>query len=472
MFLSREHEIKLLNQLWLKNTSSLVVFTGRRRIGKSTLAEEFAKTAKHFIQIQGLAPAKGITPVSQLENFAEELHLFSKQRKLHLKNWTEAWDSLNESIGLEKTVVLIDEISWMAKDSPTFASKLKNAWDSKLKKNKNLIFIICGSVSSWIEYNILKKTAFVGRISLRIHLNEIPINQVSAFWKKKNISVQEKFKFLAISGGVPRYLEELIPNQTTASNLQRLCFEPGGFFIDEFEKIFNDTFDTRAPIYKKILKLLVQKNMNFVDICSSLKVQKNGAISDYLEDLTLSGFISRNYKYTTKGKATKESFYRISDTYIRFYLKYLEPHKNNIEKGLYKNVNIETLPHWNQMLGFQFETLILKNMDLVLKKLEINPQEVTSYSPHTQRSTTRTKGACQIDLLITTKYGNIYVCEIKFKKQISANIVEEVEQKIKVLKRPKSTTIRPVLIYLGELDEDVTQADFFAHFIDAGEWLK
>jgi len=40
MFVGREKEIKSLSELWEKETASLVVCRGRRRIGKSTLIEE------------------------------------------------------------------------------------------------------------------------------------------------------------------------------------------------------------------------------------------------------------------------------------------------------------------------------------------------------------------------------------------------------------------------------------------------
>ena len=54
--------------------------------------------------------------------------------------------------------ILFDEISWMGSKDPHFLGKLKNAWDQHFKKNPNLILILCGSASSWIEKNILSST--------------------------------------------------------------------------------------------------------------------------------------------------------------------------------------------------------------------------------------------------------------------------------------------------------------------------
>lgn len=82
MFIGRIDQLEALSNLWSKRTSSLVTCRGRRRIGKSTLIEEFAKrTADHFINITGLSPRKGMTDVRQRKNFCEELADFRFVRR-------------------------------------------------------------------------------------------------------------------------------------------------------------------------------------------------------------------------------------------------------------------------------------------------------------------------------------------------------------------------------------------------------
>ena len=58
MFIGRKEYLDSLGMLWNKTAASLVTCRGRRRIGKSTLIEEFAaRTADHFIEIEGLPPS-------------------------------------------------------------------------------------------------------------------------------------------------------------------------------------------------------------------------------------------------------------------------------------------------------------------------------------------------------------------------------------------------------------------------------
>lgn len=90
----------------------------------------------------------------------------------------------------------------MGSEDPTFLGKIKNLWDQFLKKNNKLVFVVCVSASAWIEKNILGSTDFVGCISYTLTLEELPLSDCSLFWHK-NVSAYEKFKILAITGGVP-----------------------------------------------------------------------------------------------------------------------------------------------------------------------------------------------------------------------------------------------------------------------------
>jgi uncharacterized protein len=106
-------------------------------------------------------------------------------------------------------LLFFDEISWMGSKDPTFLGKRKNAWDLQFKKNDRLVFVVCGSASSWIEENLLSSTGFVGRISYRLTLEELPLPDCNRFWPD-SIATYEKFKILSVTGGVPKYLEEIV----------------------------------------------------------------------------------------------------------------------------------------------------------------------------------------------------------------------------------------------------------------------
>ena len=186
MFYGREEDLADLKSLWKKNTASLITCRGRRRIGKSTLIEEFAKRSKaRFIEIAGTAPRKGMTNSDQLKAFSQQLDAATGQGKSNIpSDWFEAFTRLDNAINDSNTVVLLDEISWMGQFDPDFPGTLKTIWDTRFKKHRNLIMVLCGSVSTWIEANILNSTGFVGRATQNITLRELPLDCCVRFWVK------------------------------------------------------------------------------------------------------------------------------------------------------------------------------------------------------------------------------------------------------------------------------------------------
>ncbi len=98
-----------------------------------------------------------------------------------------------------------------------------------------------------------------------------------------------------------------------------------------------------------------------------------------------------------------------------------------------------------------------------MKILGIAPESLYSASPYFQNPTKSSQG-CQIDLLIQTKY-TIYLVEIKFCKMIGVEIIDEVISKIERLKIPKTVSLRPVLIYQGELSKQILKENFFSNLI-------
>lgn len=326
-------------------------------------------------------------------------------------------------------------------------------------------------MSGWIEKNILSSTGFFGRITLDMTLEELPLSECSAFWNDENknyIAPYEKFKVLAVTGGVPRYLEEIIPHLSAEDNIERLCFRKEGLLFREFDHIFSDLFSRRGDTYREIIKRLASGSATMNEICSSMKLQKSGVITEYLDDLVKCGFVSRDYSWKIiSGSLSRLSCYRLSDNYLRFYLKVILPLKPRIERG-----DIKRLPNWEGVMGLQFENLILHNRQEIYKLLGIELDEIVFDNPYFQKNTQNQKG-CQIDYLIQNRYNTLFICEIKFSKHpIGNEIIKEVKDKISAIKIGRGFSFRPVLIHVNGVTDAVIDSNFFGNIIDFGTLLE
>lgn len=468
-FIGREREFESLVGLSQKKIASLVVIRGRRRIGKSRLCEEYAKTFPKSIILTGIPPSDGITAEQQREEFLRQLQEYNLPI-YRSDDWGNLFYDLSEVAKKGSILIVLDEITWMGSKDPTFLPKLKTAWDRHFKKNNKLIMIITGSNSTWIEKNILSSTGFYGRISLRILLKELPLTDCNSFWDDWPgvIAPYEKFKILTVTGGIPRYLEELRPDLTAEANIQRMCFDSEGLLFREFDQIFHDLFRNRGPFYKQIVQELVEHRLSTIQIASKLGVSKGGDLSNALDELAQAGFLTRDFNWSfAKKQKSKNSFYRLSDNYLRFYLKYIQPNRQQIEDGKIRKLPIG----WFSILGLQFENLVVNNGDRLQKLLGIPLDEVIFSAPYLQTPRTRRKG-CQIDYLIQTRFNSIYVCEVKFMQgKVGIEIIKEVEEKLNTLQLPRGFSARPILIHVNGVDERVIDSGFFAKIVDFSEFL-
>ena len=474
MFYGREDDLADLKGLWKKQTASLVTCRGRRRIGKSTLIEEFARRSDaRFIEIEGVAPRKGMTNDDQLRAFSRQLDAATGCGKSDFPpDWFDAFMRLDKAIDDRHTVVLLDEISWMGRFDPDFPGILKTVWDTLLKKHRNLILVLCGSVSTWIEANILNNTGFVGRAAQNITLKELPLDCCMRFWGRsaERTAPSEVIDVLSVTGGVPRYLEELDPSLSANENIRKMCFIPKAMLRDDFSKIFNSIFGDNAMYKKRILEVLASSPLTLSEIAAAIGIERGGVISSHLDELAIAGFIAEDAGLNpSTGKAAKSVRYRISDNYTRFYLRYIQPNERAIDMGVFRFSGLAALPGWETILGLQFENLVANNLTSLLPKLGMNRTMLKSAAPWRQMPTARKKG-CQIDLLLQCDRC-IYIVEIKRRREIGREVADEVAAKVKALAMPRDISVKTALVYDGHLAPAVEAEGYFDAVIPISELL-
>ena len=467
-FVGRDLELAKLKELARLNVPSLVVIKGRRRVGKSRLATEFAARLSGYrsILITGMAPDEKVTAADEREDFASQLSRGLSIPAPRADDWNTLLWALADRTATGKWVVILDEINWLGAKDATFLGKLKSAWDVHFSKNKKLILILSGSLSSWIERNILHSTGFVGRVHLDLTLDELPLRDCLPFLETGHqfLSSYEKFKIVAVTGGIPSYLERIDPASSADANIHRLCLTRGGFLFREFDLLFNDLFQ-KKQFYRRLIAAVAEKPLELEDIYRKLNVEKAGYISECIQDLTEAGFLARHYTWSVKtGGSAKRSLIRVIDNYTRFYFRCIKPNKAAVERGAVR------LPAGSDgILGLQFENLILKNRPSVWGKLGISADDIIFDNPYWQTATQKTHG-CQIDYMIQCRNNTVYACEIKFSKSpLQRAVISEVDRKIRSIAKPRNYTFRPVLIHVNGVDDSVLEECYFDTMIDFSE---
>ena len=415
-----------------------------------------------------------MTNADQLANFARQLSAQSDlPGSIRPASWSEAFAYLNVAVrDGENTVVLLDEVSWMGKYDPDFAGMLKNAWDMQLKRHDRLVIVLCGSVSAWINRNILESSSFAGRISLNITLDELPLAECVRFWGKraKRLNVREILDVLSVTGGVPKYLEEIDPSVPSDENIRRTCFLPTGALVEEFDQIFSEIFEDSAAAKKDILRALSGGALTGSEIATKLSIDRNGHLSRHLKELESAGFVACDGGINPEtGKAAKVELYRIRDNYTRFYLHHMEPRIAAIKSGSFEFESLDGLAGWQAILGLQFEALVVNHYRELLPKLNTGHGLILSAAPYRKRGKGG-KGGVQIDLLLQMRNA-LEVVEVKRCAHIGEEVEVDVEGKVARLPVRGRKSVRKALVYDGELSPSIRENGYFDVIVSAKEWL-
>ena len=280
---------------------------------------------------------------------------------------------------------------------------------------------------------------------------------------------------MSVTGGIPRYLEEVNPGLSANENIKRMCFDRDGVLFGDFKAIFSQVFGEESVLKQKVLRSLVDGPRTCIEVAEALGVARGGSLSETLETLVDAGFVTKDEGYNPETwKKARTVKYRLSDNYTRFYLKYVLPHETEILSETYLFNTLDSLPGWDAILGLQFENLVVNNFRELVKPLHLEGIPVLSAVPYERRAgkdgDSDARKGLQIDLLVQTR-KSAYVIEVKRRKSIGESVESEVAEKVARLRHPRGISIRTALVYEGELAPVVRGNGYFDAIISAADLL-
>jgi len=463
MFFGRETELDLMKAKYASPKSELAVIYGRRRIGKTSLINQFVENKPYLFTFEGI---EGERSEYQINQFANKLIAGTGDPFLEstsIRNWDTAFTYLTEKIikikrRQKKFILFFDEIQWMASGRSRLIATIKYFWDN-FWKDQNVMLILCGSIASFMVKKVISSKALYGRISTEILLKGLMPHEASKIFKGKR-GKEEILKYQLIFGGVPKYLEDIDLNRSVSENINALCFSANSTMINEIGKIFYSQF-RKAENYPRIVNLLKNRLFTLDEIASHLGKKSGGSLRQALRDLENAEII-KSYVSFDKNWKTKFRKYRLSDEYLIFYFKFIEPHLGIISERIQTNLfELITKDNLNIWFGFAFERFCVKHA-LYLAQLMGFANQVISFAPYFSKD----QDSFQVDLIYKRADNVITVCEVKYRsKEIKTDVIREMERKILLLKKPRGYTVEKALISLYGPDKHLETSGYFNHLL-------
>jgi hypothetical protein len=448
--IGREQEQAILRKTLASDEAEMVAVVGRRRVGKTFLIRSIYE---QYIRFE-LTGQQNASTKRQLNNFAFQMGEFfgAKAPQKSPEDWQEAFQQLILCLKTietnEKVVLFFDEIPWLSPRKSGFLPGLDFFWNSWAVKRSNIIVVICGSAASWmIRQVVYHKGGLHNRITRQVHLAAFNLYETELYLKSRNVTL-DRYQILQIYmalGGVPHYLKEVEDGKSAIQNVEQLCFSRTGLLANEFQKLYPALFE-KADNHIAIITALAQKwkGLTRSEIIAATKISDGGSLSRCLEELNTSGFIS---EYTGFGKRKKDIYYRLTDEYSLFYLRFIQNYKKQVADSWQ---NFSQTPQYAAWAGYAFENICLKHAAQIKKALGISGI-YTETSGFYQRGTPEDLGI-QIDLMLDRRDNVIDLFEIKFYNEtvkLDKNDALALREKIATFKRLTATRKQIFLHFLS-----------------------
>lgn len=368
MFVNRRNELGALGQWWERPGSALGLVWGRRRVGKTSLLEEFAGGKRAIFHTGAGRPV------------GEELSLLSEasDRAIRLgardlgarpfASWDDALDSLAAAASRERLLLVIDEFPDLVKVSPELPSVLRTFWD-RARQGTKLRILLCGSAVRTMEAMQEERAPLYGRFDLALLVHPFRPHEAAALLP--GLSPADRALAWGIMGGIPLYLEWWDSNRSVKQNLLRLACTPGGRLLDEGQLVLATEGDL-GDLGGLILRAIASGKTRHNEIEQAVRAEPSRA----LERLVELRLVERLVPVTENPARTRRRVYRLADNFLAFWLGLLDRHRSAISRGLGKQILPVLTEQLDDHMGDRWESAFRQHLVRLAAAGELGPEIV------------------------------------------------------------------------------------------------
>lgn len=334
-FVGRERELGVLDALLGEAGADIgstrpgrcLLIRGRRRIGKSSLVETFVGAAgvpSLFFTAAGL-PAE-----AELETFVDAVRSSDLPERTVFDdaapgNWTAA---LRQLAGIlpedQPSVVIVDEVPYLMDRVDAFEGILQRAWDRELSRRPVLLILIGSDVS------MMEALGSYGRPFHQRGQEMVlgPLNPAEV-GRMLDLEPPAAFDAALVTGGLPLVCAAWRPGMDLWDFLAAEFANPISALLVSAERSLAAEFPDHAYA-RRVLSAIGSGERTFTNIARAAGGIANTTLTranDFLLDKRL---IASELPISTR--PSKERRYRIADPYLRFWLRFVQPHLPEIER--------------------------------------------------------------------------------------------------------------------------------------------
>ena len=345
--IGRKKELNHLNELYESNAFEFLVMYGRRRVGKTTILQEFAEHSNSIF-----FPAREKNDALNLEDFSKVVQYhFDHNFIASFSSWEDAFNYISSKVE-QRTTIIIDEFPYIIEENSSIKSILQHVIDLSWK-NKNIFLILCGSSVSIIENDVMgRKSPLHDRQTSSLEIKPFDYLESSAFFK--NYTNEEKLLTYGILGGIPRYLEAVDSNISIKKNIETKIIRNGAYLHEEPDNLLKAEL-REINVYSSILSAIANGRNKIIDIANFIHEDRT-KVAKYLITLQTLRLIEKRVP-CGESETSKKSIYVIKDNFFKFWFRYEFTNNSYYAMLGAKEASKEIMDDISNLMGDAFEDI-------------------------------------------------------------------------------------------------------------------
>jgi AAA+ ATPase superfamily predicted ATPase len=321
VFFNRVDELAAFRDNWTANAARFFVVWGRRRVGKTELLTHFSadKRALYFEATESV-------PADQLGDLSAELARVSGNELLRAQpvtSWDAALVAIEQFVGEERTLVILDEFQYLATQDPGLGSTINRWWRTTGRKLP-IVLVLAGSEVGFFERDVLAGSMY-GRRTGQLQL--LPFSYRDAALFHPGYSPEDRIRTYAVCGGMPYYLERFTDDVALREHILRHALYRDGFLFEEADLLLRQELpDPRN--YIAVLRAIAQGQTQNSKIANRTGLD-DSQVSQTVKTLARMQLVRVNRPVTATERSKKTS-YAIIDGFLNFYFRFVDPVKSRL----------------------------------------------------------------------------------------------------------------------------------------------
>jgi hypothetical protein len=302
-------------------TGVAVTLRGRRQVGKSRLVQEFCDRSgvRHVF----FAATKGASPQESVRAFLGELRESGLPTDPELvpaeapAGWPDALRALAAVLPDEPSIVVLDEVPWLAEQDEVFDGALQTAWD-RLLSRRPVLLVLLGSDLHVMERLTAYDRPFYGRAD-NMALGPLTPAETGA---ALGLDAGDAMDAHLVSGGLPGILRSWPHGTPALPFLERECHDPAAPVFGVPESAMLAEFP--APdLARRVLEAIGSGDRAHATIAAAAGSRQGPVPSGSLSPLLRKMVDEKRVLAMDEPLSTqpgRPALYRVADSNLRFYL--------------------------------------------------------------------------------------------------------------------------------------------------------